>query len=82
VENVLPTGKTNTGRINRKRTGSILKEAYGSIVVDIYDKAYIEFTCGWNVMNLGWQRKEIAKAIWHNLESIHICRYGLPRNLP
>lgn len=40
-----------------------LSKAEGSYLWDINGKKYIDFTCGWNVTNLGWNNKEIADAM-------------------
>jgi 4-aminobutyrate aminotransferase-like enzyme len=38
------------------------KKAKGSFIWDDKDKKYIDFTAGWNVVNLGWNNEEIIKA--------------------
>lgn len=40
-----------------------LSKAEGSFVWDDQEKKLIDFTSGWNVTNLGWNNKEIKKAI-------------------
>jgi 4-aminobutyrate aminotransferase-like enzyme len=40
-----------------------LSQAEGSLIWDRNGKEYIDFTSGWNVMNLGWNHPEIRDAI-------------------
>src|SRR3989339_94229 len=40
-----------------------IKDACGSYLWDDKGKQYIDFTSGWNVTNLGWNRPEIAEAV-------------------
>ncbi len=51
------------GETVEDREGFVLKKAYGSTLVDESGKKYIDFTSGWNVVNIGWSRPEIADAI-------------------
>ncbi len=45
-----------------------VSKATGSYIWDENGKKYIDFTSGWNTMNLGWNDKEIAEAIKHQLK--------------
>jgi putrescine aminotransferase len=40
-----------------------LSKAEGSLIWDRSGKRYIDFTSGWNVMNLGWNNPEIREAV-------------------
>ncbi len=51
------------GETMEGREGFVLSEAFDSTLIDNKGKKYIDFTAGWNVMNVGWSRKEIIDAI-------------------
>lgn len=68
MESIYQTEKKYIGETMEGREGFVLKDAYGSTLVDENGKEFIDFTSGWNVMNLGWKRPEIVEAMSEQLK--------------
>lgn len=71
-----------------------VSKAEGALIYDTDGKEYIDFTCGWNMANLGWNHPEIVQAIkeqvekgtgisfWHSLDIHNRYAKALTDSLP